>query len=71
MSYKQLYTYFDFIQGFYRRRKGPTEITWTKKYSEIGRKVGLVLRMCETLYGTGKAVMMDSGFCVARGIVEL
>ena len=42
-----------------------------KKYSELGRTVGLMLRMCKTLYGTGKAVVMDSGLCVSRGIVEL
>ena len=42
-----------------------------KKYSELGQTVGMVLRMCETFYGTGKAVVMDSGFCVSRGIVEL
>ena len=30
-----------------------------------------MLRICETLYGTGKAVVIDSGFCVSRGIVEL
>ena len=31
----------------------------------------MMLCMCETLYGTGKGVDMDSGFCVSRGIVEL
>ena len=40
-----------------------------KKYSKLGRTVGMVLRMCETLYVTRKAVVMDSGFCVSRGIV--
>ena len=30
-----------------------------------------MLRICETLYGTGKAVVMDNGFCVSIGIVEL
>ena len=30
-----------------------------------------MLRMYKTLYGTGKSVVMDSGFCVSRGIVEL
>ena len=27
--------------------------------------------MCKTLYGTGKALVMDIGFCVSRGIFEL
>ena len=30
---------------------GPTEITWTKKYSDIGQTVGLMLRMCKTVSG--------------------
>ena len=30
-----------------------------------------MLRMCETLYGTRKSVVIDSGFCVSRGIFEL
>ena len=42
-----------------------------KKYSELVQTVGLMLRMCETLCGTGKVVVMDSSFCVSRGIVEL
>ena len=42
-----------------------------KKYSELGRTVGVMLPMYETFYGTGKEVVMDSGFCVSRGIDEL
>ena len=53
------------VEGKYR----PKELE--KKYSELGRTVGLKLWMCKTLYGTGKAVVMDSGFCVSRHIVEL
>ena len=30
-----------------------------------------MLRVCKTLYGTGKSVLTDSGFCVSRGIVGL
>ena len=37
-----------------------------KNYSELGRTVGLMLRMCKTLYGTVRAAVMDSGFCVSR-----
>jgi hypothetical protein len=42
-----------------------------KEHAQLGATVGLMLRMCEPIYGTGKAVVLDSGFCVAKGIVAL
>ena len=30
-----------------------------------------MLRMCRPIFGSGKAVLLDSGFCVAKGITEL
>jgi hypothetical protein len=42
-----------------------------KEGAELGATVGLMLRMCEPIFGTGKAVVLDSGFCVAKGIVAL
>jgi hypothetical protein len=42
-----------------------------KEYNELGKTVGLMLRMCKPIFGAGKAVVFDSGFCVAKGIVEL
>ena len=42
-----------------------------KKYKELGLTVGLILWMCKTLYGTCKVIVMESDFCVSRGIVEL
>ena len=59
------------MQGFDRRRKGPTKRTWKKNYSKLGQTVGLMLQIYETFYGTGNALVMDSGFYVPRGIVEL
>ena len=32
---------------------------------------GLLLRSCKTLFNTGKIVVLDSGFCVLKGLVEL
>ena len=31
---------------------------------DLGRTVGLMVRMCKPLFSTGKAVVMKSGFCV-------
>ena len=29
------------------------------------------MRLCKALYGTGKVVILDSGFCVLQGLIEL
>ena len=33
--------------------------------------VNLVLRMCGHIFGSGEAVILDSVFCVAKGIIYL
>ena len=43
----------------------------TKQHQELGKTVGLMLRMCKPIFGSGKDVVFDSGFCVAKGFVEL
>lgn len=40
-------------------------------YENLGKTVGLLLRMLTPIYHTGKVVVLDSGFCVVKGIVEL
>ena len=42
-----------------------------KRFEELGKTVGLLLRLTESLWGTAKTVILDSGFCVLKGIVEL
>ena len=39
-----------------------------KKYAEFREKVSLMLRVSKLIFGTGAAVVLDSGFCVAKGI---
>ena len=34
-----------------------------------GKTVGLLLRLTRRLHGTGKLVILDSGFCVLKGLV--
>ena len=36
-----------------------------------GKTVGLLLRLCQHLYSSGKIVVLDSGFCVLRALIEL
>lgn len=42
-----------------------------KAFSTKGKTVGLLLRLTEPIWGTSKVVVLDSGFCVLQGIVEL
>ena len=42
-----------------------------KEYDELGKTVSLMLRMCKPIFGIGKAVVLNSGFCVSKGITEL
>ena len=44
----------------------PTELG-KKKWEELGKTVGLMLRMCEPIFSTGECVVLDSGFCVSKG----
>ena len=48
----------------------PTELG-KKKWEEMGKAVGLVLRICEPIFSTGKWVVLDSGFCVSKGVTAL
>ena len=42
-----------------------------KKWEEMGKTVGLMLQMCEPIFSTGECVVLDSGFCVSKGITSL
>ena len=39
-----------------------------KKFSELGKTVGLMLRLTHCLHSSSKAVVLDSGFCVLKGL---
>ena len=57
---------FKLVEGEDEPDEKPADLT-----NQHGKTVGLLLRMCESLYHTGKVVVLDSGFCVLRGLVEL
>jgi hypothetical protein len=42
-----------------------------KEFDNLGPTVGLLLRLTKSLWHTGKVVILDSGFCVLSGIIEL
>ena len=37
----------------------------------MGKTGGLLLRLCESIFHTGKVVILDSGICVLSGIIVL
>ena len=41
------------------------------KFNNLGKTVGLLLQVLEPIFGKGNMVVLDSGFCVLKGIVEL
>jgi hypothetical protein len=42
-----------------------------KEFDGLSKTVGLLLRLTRTIWGMGKVVVLDSGFCVLQGIVKL
>jgi hypothetical protein len=49
----------------------PPELGQPEHNTSLGKTVGLMLRMCQSIYHSGKLVILDSGFCVLKGIIEL
>ena len=42
-----------------------------KEHDNKGRTIGTLLHLTEPVWGTGKIVVLDSGFCVLQGLIEL
>ena len=42
-----------------------------EEYYVLGKTVGLLLRVTKPLHGTGKCIVLDSGFCALEGIARL
>jgi hypothetical protein len=49
----------------------PKEGRGPNEFEQLGKTVGLLLRLTKTIWGTAKLVVLDSGFCALQGIVEL
>ena len=50
-------------------KDSPSEII--PKFSNQGKTVGLLLRVLEPIFGKGMVIILNRGFCVLKGIVEL
>jgi hypothetical protein len=42
-----------------------------ERWSKLGKTTVLLLRMLATYFSTGRYVILDSGFCVLKSLVEL
>ena len=56
----------EMVEGDHRPKEIPTDPTNAK-----GNTVGLLLRLCRSIYNSGRVVILDSGFCVLQGLIEL
>ena len=56
----------EMVEGKDHPREIPKDDTHSK-----GTTPGLLLRLTRALYSSGKVLVLDSGFCVFRAILEL
>ena len=42
-----------------------------EKYSENGKAIGLLMRLIKSIHHSGRVVIVESGFCVLKGLVHL
>eukprot|EP00051_Salpingoeca_urceolata_P019793 m.292176 g.292176 ORF g.292176 m.292176 type:complete len:383 (+) comp19483_c0_seq3:1492-2640(+) len=61
-------TAIELVEGKDRPSSGPHA---TPEFVDKGKTVGLLLRMTKALWGSSRVVILDSGFCVLDGIIEL
>ena len=47
----------------------PTQLN-NKKFDELGKTIGMLLHLTKPVWGSGKIFILDSGFCVLKGIIE-
>ena len=58
------------ISHIVKRKDRPTQLG-LEKWEDLSRTIGIILRMCEPIFLTGKFVFLDSGFFVSKGITAL
>ena len=42
-----------------------------QEFDVLGKTVGLLLRMLKSVFNTGRYIVLDSGFCVLKALIEL
>ena len=54
-----------------RLLKGKINQRKKKEFADLGKTTSLLLRLTKSLWGLGKVVVLDSGFCVLKALVKL
>jgi hypothetical protein len=60
-----------FVIKLVEGKDAPAALTHARPFESIGKTAGLLLRMLQSYFGTGRYIVLDSGFCVLKAIVEL
>ena len=60
----------NFLMEMVEGEDRPQEI-WAKEFAGYSKTAGLMMRMLKTYFCTGKYVILDSGFCVFKALIEL
>ena len=58
----------ELVEGKDQPKEGPHK---DKAFDNLGRTVGLLLRLTTPIWHQARTVILDSGFCVLKGIIEL
>ncbi len=58
-----------FVMEMVEGKDHPPQIA--ERYSELGKTSGLLLRMLYSYFASGQFVVLDSGFCVLKALVQL
>ena len=66
-----LWSHFYIVESTDCRRERLSSTAWAERGRRFGRHSWIDATNVPPIFGTGKAVVLDSGFCVAKGIVAL
>ncbi len=58
-----------FSMEMVERKDHPPQVA--ERWSKLGKTMGLLLRMLATYFSTGWYVVLDSGFCILKSLIEL
>ena len=58
-----------FVIELVEGKDSPPQIA--KQFKEHGKTAGLLLPMLQSYFHTARYIVLDSGFCVLKGIIEL
>jgi hypothetical protein len=58
-----------FVMEMVKGKDHPPQVA--ERYSELGKTTGLLMRMLQSDFTTGRYVVLDSGFCVLKALVQL